>query len=200
MLGNRRDFVYLGFMNKRSITPLRPVQPSPAAMITCVDDEGRPNIISLAEVFNISIENPVILGIAIAKPRYSHELVSATREYVVNLPTAAMVEVVDRCGSFSGRDVDKFAELGLTAAPAESVRPPLIAECPINVECRVIGIHEVGDHDLFLGEAVAEHVAEDALDEEGKIIVEKTDALCYLHGEYWTCGKRLNRHGFTRSS
>lgn len=168
-------------------------------MITCVDDEGRPNVISLAEVFNVSIENPVILGIAIAKKRYSHQLISATREFVVNLPTAGMIGVVDRCGGVSGRDVDKFALLGLTSVPAEKVRPPLIAECPISVECRVITIQEVGDHDLFLGEAVAEHVAEEALDEDGKVIVEKTDALCYLHGEYWTCGERLNRHGFTRN-
>ena len=80
------------------------------------------------------------------------------------------------------------------------VRPPLIAECPISIECRVLSIQEVGDHDLFLGEAVAEHVAEEALDHEGKVIVEKTDAICYLHGEYWTCGERLARHGFTRGN
>ena len=185
-------------MKKRSIEPFRPVHPSPAALITSVDEDERANIITLGEVFNISIKNPVILGIAIAKPRYSHELISATREYVVNLPTAAMLEIVDRCGTVSGRDVDKFAEFALTPAPAEKVRPPLIAECPINIECRVIGIQEIGDHDLFLGEAVAEHVAEDALDEDGKIIVEKLDPLCYLHGEYWTCGEKLGRHGFTK--
>ena len=186
-------------MTKKSITPRRPVQPSPAAMITCVDKNNRPNIISLAETFNISIREPVILGIAIAKKRYSHELISETREFVVNLPTTAMVEIVDRCGDMSGRDVDKFKVLGLTATPAQIVRPPLIAECPISVECRLLGIQEVGDHDLFLGEAVAEHVAEDALNSEDEVIVEKTDAICYLHSEYWTCGKRLARHGFTRN-
>ncbi|MBT7702565.1 MAG: flavin reductase family protein, partial [Verrucomicrobia bacterium] len=139
-------------MNRRSVKPFRPVHPSPAALITSVSEDGKPNIITLGEVFNISISNPVILGIAIAKPRYSHELICATREYVVNLPTAGMVEVVDRCGSVSGREVDKFAEFRLTPLPAEKVRPPLIAECPINVECRVLDIIEVGDHDLFLGE------------------------------------------------
>jgi flavin reductase (DIM6/NTAB) family NADH-FMN oxidoreductase RutF len=163
-----------------------------------VSEDGRPNIITLGEVFNVSIRSPVIVGIAIAKPRYSHELISATREYVVNLPTAAMVETVDRCGTVSGREIDKFAEFGLTPVPAEKVRPPLIAECPISVECRVIGIQEIGDHDLFLGEAVAEHVAEDALDNDGRIIVGKLDPLCYLHGEYWSCGTKLGHHGYTR--
>jgi len=185
-------------MRKRLVKPFRPVYPSPAALVTSVSEEGRPNIITLGEVFNVSVSQPVILGIAIAKPRYSHELISATREYVVNLPTAGLVEAVDRCGSVSGREVDKFAAFGLTAVRAEKVAPPLIAECPVNIECRVLGIQEIGDHDLFLGEAVAEHVAEEALDEQGQILVDKLAPLCYLHSEYWSCGKRLGRHGFSR--
>lgn len=185
-------------MKKRSVEPFRPVHPSPAALVTSADREGRANIITLGEVFNISIREPVILGIAIAKPRHSHALISDTREYVVNLPTAAMVEVVDRCGSVSGRDVDKFEMLGLSALPAAKVSPPLVGECPVNVECRVIGIQEIGDHDLFLGEAVAEHVDESVLDEKGRIRVDALDPLCYLHGEYWSIGERLGMHGFSR--
>ena len=103
-------------MKKRSVKPFRPVYPSPAALITSVSEDGHPNIITLGEVFNLSISEPVIVGIAIAKPRYSHQLITATREYVVNFPTSAMVKTVDRCGSVSGRDVDKFAEFGLTPA------------------------------------------------------------------------------------
>ena len=185
-------------MKKRSVKLFRPVYPSPAALVTSVSEDGRPNIITLGEVFNISISDPVILGIAIAKPRYSHGLISASREYVVNLATADMVEIVDKCGSVSGRDVDKFAEFGLTPVPAEKVRPPLIAECPVSVECRVLAIQEVGDHDLFLGQALVEHVAEAALDENGGILVDKLDPLCYQHSEYWSCGRRLGRHGFSR--
>ena len=185
-------------MRKRSVKPLRPVYPSPAALITSVSRDGRPNIITLGEVFNVSISEPVILGIAIAKPRYSHQLISAMREYVVNFVTSDMVETVDRCGSVSGRDVDKFAEFGLTPVPAEKVAPPLIAECPVNVECRVLSIQEVGDHDLFLGEALAEHIAEDAIDDRGGVLVEKLAPLCYLHSEYWSVGRRLGRHGFSR--
>ncbi|MHC4404791.1 MAG: flavin reductase family protein [Planctomycetota bacterium] len=185
-------------MRKRSVKPFRPVHPSPAALVTSVAEDGRPNVLTLGEVFNVSIREPVILGIAIAKPRYSHELISATGEYVVNLPTSSMAETVDRCGSVSGRAVDKFARFGLTPLPAEKVKPPLIAECPISVECRVIGIQEVGDHDLFLGEALAEHVAEEAIDDKGQILVDKLDPLCYLHSEYWSCGRRLGRHGFSR--
>jgi flavin reductase (DIM6/NTAB) family NADH-FMN oxidoreductase RutF len=185
-------------MAKKSIKPFRPVYPSPAAMITCVDADGRPNVITLGEVFNISIIDPVILGIAIAKPRYSHELITASREFVVNMPTAAMVEVVDRCGCVSGRDVDKFAEFDITAVPATHVAPPLIAECPINLECRLLSVQEIGDHDLFLGEVVAEHVIEAALDADGQVLVEKIDPLCYMHGRYWSAARELGYHGYTR--
>jgi flavin reductase (DIM6/NTAB) family NADH-FMN oxidoreductase RutF len=187
-------------MSKRSVKPFRPVHPSPAALVTSVDEQGRPNIITLGEVFNISIAKPVIVGIAIAKPRYSHELISKSREYVVNLPTAAIVEKVDRCGTSSGRDVDKFASFGLTPVPAEHVRPPLIAECPLNIECRVMGIQEIGDHDLFLGEVVAQHVEESALDDKGRILVGELDVLCYMQSQYWSVRDCLGRHGCSRKA
>lgn len=184
-------------MKKKVIKAFRPVYPSPAALITSISKDGRPNIITLGEVFNISIHDPVILGIGIAKERYSHQLISQTREFVVNLATAAMVKQVDQCGKISGRDVDKFAKFGLTAVPAQKVKPPLIDECPINLECRVVSIQSVGDHDLFLGEVVVEHVDAKALDKDNHIISEKLDPLCYLQGEYWTAGKKIGHHGFT---
>jgi flavin reductase (DIM6/NTAB) family NADH-FMN oxidoreductase RutF len=158
-----------------------------------VDAAGRPNIITLGETFNISIARPVILGIAIRKERYSHELISATGEYVVNLPTVDIADQVWTCGRTSGRDVDKFAQAGLTPVPATVVKPPLIAECPVNLECKVIGVQVIGDHDLFLGEVVAQHVDEDVLDENGKISVEKLNGFAFVLGEFWTLGHSVAR-------
>ena len=181
-------------MTKTQIKPYRPVYPSPAALITSCAEDGRPNIISLGEVFNISIAKPVIVGIAIHPERYSHELITANREFVINLPTTALVSQIRACGSVSGRKVDKFATYGLTPLKASNVLPPLIAECPVNLECRVISIQEVGDHDLFLGEVLAEHVNSDLLDETGKIIVDRLDPLCYLHKQFWSIGEKLGEH------
>jgi flavin reductase (DIM6/NTAB) family NADH-FMN oxidoreductase RutF len=180
-------------MTKIQVRPNRPVYPTPAGLITCADETGRPNIITLGEIFNISIARPVILGIAIRKERYSHELISRTREYVVNIPTQAIAEHVWQCGRTSGRDVDKFAATGLTPVPATVVKAPLIAECPINVECRVTGIQVIGDHDLFLGEAVAQHVNGECLDAEGRILVEKLDGFAFVLGEFWTLGQKIER-------
>lgn len=187
-------------MTKTRITPARPIYPSPAALITSVDSDGRANIITLAEVFNISIANPVIIGIAIRQATYSHGLIAATREFVLNQPTVALVEAVDQCGSVSGRDgFEKFERFGLTPAPASIVGPPLIVECPVNVECTVIGVQTVGDHDLFLGEAVAVHVDTDKLDADGNILTGRLDPLAYVAGEYWSLGKPLAKHGFSQA-
>ena len=185
-------------MAKTTIDPFRPVYPSPAGLITSMAPDGKANIITLGEVFNLSIASPVIVGIAIAKPRYSHALICESGEFVVNLPCADMVEKVDRCGSMSGRDVDKFAEVGLTPLPAQKVAPPLIAECPVNLECRLLSVQETGDHDLFQGEVLVEHVDSEALDDDGRIRVDKLNTLCYLHSEYWSLGAKLGHHGFTR--
>jgi len=183
---------------KVTIPPVRPIYPSPAALITSVDAEGRPNIITLGETYNLSIRRPVILGISMMKQRYSHTLISQTREFVVNLPTTRILRQVDLIGTCSGREVDKFAEFGLTPLPATQVAPPLIAECPVNLECRVIGIQEIGDHDMFLGEVVVEHVDADVLDERGNIRTEALDVLCFLHWEYWSLGRRLGHIRFSR--
>ena len=188
---------------KVTIDPFRPIYPTPAALITSISPDGTPNIITLGEVYNLSLRRPTIVGIGIHKARYSHTLISQTREYVVNLPTTGLVEKVDRCGTISGRDVDKFATVGLTPLPASLVQPPLIAECPINVECKVRDIVEVGDHDTFMGEVVAVHADEELLDEQGHVCMDRLDTFCFLfcygsRGEYWTLGKKLADAWYTR--
>ena len=183
---------------KIELQPFRPIYPSPPSLITTADEQGKPNVCTIAECFNISIRQPVIVGIAIAPPRYSNELIRHTREFVINLPTAAMVKQVDLCGSCSGRTTDKFALTGLTPLPAAKVRPPLIAECPVNVECKLMRVESIGDHDLFIAEVVAEHASQHVLTPDGKIDVGKLDMLCYANSQYWSAGEYLNAHGFTR--
>ncbi|MBC7288494.1 MAG: flavin reductase family protein [Armatimonadetes bacterium] len=169
----------------------RPVYPSPAGLVTSVDASGRPNIITLGEIFNLSIWNPVIVGIAIAPQRYSHELISRQREFVVNLPKADIMDKVWACGRCSGRNVDKFAEFGLTPLPATHVKPPLIAECPVNIECKVIGIETIGDHDLFKGEVLEVHVDPDILGTNGKIDPDKLDTIVMTSWGFFRLGPRI---------
>jgi flavin reductase (DIM6/NTAB) family NADH-FMN oxidoreductase RutF len=188
---------------KVTVDSFRPIYPTPAALITSVAPDGTPNIITLGEVYNLSLRRPTVVGIGIHKARHSHTLISQTREYVVNLPTAGMVEKVDRCGSVSGRDVDKFAAFGLTPLPASQVKPPLIAECPINVECVLRDVIEMGDHDTFVGEVVAVHADQELLDETGRVALDRLDAFCFMfcygaRGEYWSLEAKIGEFGFTQ--
>lgn len=184
-------------MSKKSIRAHRPVYPTPAAMITSISEDGKPNIITLGEVFNISLGNPPITGIAIRKATYSHGLITQCGEFGINLPNSDLIEQTDFCGCRSGRDTDKFAETGLTPMPSRRIKPPLIGECPVNIECRVIGIQEIGDHDLILGEVLEVHADDSVLDESGNLDYAKLDAFCLMlnfggNGEYWAITKKLS--------
>lgn len=182
-------------IKKTQINFMRPIFPSPAGLVTAVDANGRPNIITLGEIFNLSVAKPVIVGIAIAPMRYTHELIRTTRQFVVNLPRASMLDKVLKCGTTSGRVVDKFKEFGLTPIPAAKVKPPLIAECPVNIECELIGDPiTIGDHDLFRGQVVAEHVDESCLSPDGKIDVDKTDMLIFAEWAFWTAGRKIGEY------
>jgi flavin reductase (DIM6/NTAB) family NADH-FMN oxidoreductase RutF len=190
-------------MSKVAVRPFRPIYPTPAALITSVAADGRANIIALGEVYNLSLGTPTVVGVSIRKATYSHGLISRSGEYVVNMPTTQIMEEVDRCGTASGRKVDKFSEFGLTPVPATVVKPPLIAECPVNLECRVMGIEEIGDHDMFKGEVVAAHVDDYLLDERGRVCPDRLDVLCFMYcfnfgGEYWSLGCKLGDLGFTK--
>ena len=192
-------------MAKIVVDPMRPVYPTPAALITCVSREGKPNIIALGEVFNVSLRRPPIVGLAIRKATYSHGLIADTGEFVVNLPNTAILRQTDLCGTFSGRDRDKFAETGLTPILADKVRPPLIKECPVNIECRLISVQEMGDHDLFLGEVLVVHAEDSVLDGEGRVSPARLDAFVFMFncghaGEYWSIGEKIGDAWFTSRS
>lgn len=184
-------------LNKIQIPSQRPIYPTPAGLVTTVDRDGNPNIITLGEIYNLSIRKPVIVGLGIAPERYSHQLLCACREFVVNLPTTAILDQVLACGQVSGRTgQDKFALTGLTPLPSQRVRPPLIAECPVNLECRLLEDPEpIGDHDLFKGEVLVEHVDAELFDEQGSFRAERLDMLIFARWTFWSAGQKLGTGG-----
>jgi flavin reductase (DIM6/NTAB) family NADH-FMN oxidoreductase RutF len=179
-------------VEKVQIQPRRPVYPTPVGLITSVDSKGRPNIIALGEVFNLSIVQPVWVGISVREATYSHGLIKEQEEFVVNLPTADLLDAVLGCGSCSGRDgIDKFQRFGLTPRPAMQVKPPLIDECPVNLECKLVGFHHVGDHDLFIGNVVTQHINKEMLDAQGDIDAGKLDTIIMMPKSFWRMDDKL---------
>ncbi len=179
-------------MMKRFRRPSTALYPLPVVLVSC--GVKRPNIITLAWVGTLCSDPPTV-GIAVRPSRYSHHLIRDLGQFVINLPTRALLQAVDICGTVSGRDQDKFALCGLTPLPASQVQVPLIAECPIQLECVVRQSVTVGSHDLFLGEVVAVQADEEVLDEQGRIEYTRADLLLYVHGTYHRLGEALGKHG-----
>jgi len=192
-------------MEKTRISvPFRPVYPSPAGLIVSVDEHGNNNVMTAGEIFNIGLRNPTIIGIALRKAVYTHSLIIQSKEFTVNFPTASMVEKVDLAGTISGRGgLDKFREYGLTPVASTEVRPVIIGECPVNLECKLLNVMEVGDHDLMFGEVAAMHVDSDKVEFAGgreRMIVEKLDVLAYAEEGYYSLGEKLGYLAYTRKN
>ena len=101
------------------------------------------------------------------------------------------------CGVRSGRDVDKWKEAGLTPMRSDAVDAPCIAECPVNIECRVVRTEQLGSHDMFIAEVAAVHVDDRYMDGKGRFHLEDARPIVYSHGEYYDLGEKLGRFGYS---
>ncbi|MGE5422618.1 MAG: flavin reductase family protein [Ignavibacteriales bacterium] len=182
-------------IEKRPATLLYPV---PVVLVSCIGHEGTANIITIAWVGTVC-SDPPMLSISIRPSRYSHKLITETREFVVNIPSADILDATDYCGIVSGRDVDKFTVTGLTPEPASKVKAPLIKECPMNMECVVRQILNLGAHDMFIAEIVAVHQEEEVLDSHGHLDVQKARPVVYNGaGQYWGGHECLATYGYAK--
>jgi len=184
-------------IEKQLWKPGNVLSPVPVVLVSCGgSEEFRPNLITIAWVGSIC-SDPPMLSIAVRPERYSHGIIMASGEFVVNLPSRDQTKITDWCGMVSGAKVDKFAESGLTAAAASKVGCPIILECPVNIECRVTQRLELGSHDLFLAEVVAVQVSSHLIDEKGKFRVEKAGLIAYGLGHYFPLGQAIDHFGFS---
>ena len=168
-------------------------------MISCEDKNGRANVMTAAWAGTIC-SDPVMLSVSIRKERYSHHIIKETGEFVVNLTTEKLVKVTDYVGVKSGKDIDKFnlsGDLKITTSPSQKIKAPSIAESPVNLECKVKDIIELGSHDMFIAEVVNTVVDEKYLDEKGKFDLSKAGLITYSHGEYYALGKYLGKFGYS---
>ncbi len=165
-------------------------------MVTCADSEGRPNIITIAWAGTINSKPPMV-SISVRKERYSYNLIKEKGQFAINLTTRKLAYATDFCGVKSGKDVNKFEKLNLTPEKASKIDVPLIKESPVNIECVVKDIIELGSHDMFIAEIVAVNVDERLIDKDGKLCMERADLICYSHGEYWTLDKSLGYFGYS---
>ena len=171
--------------------------PVPAVLVGTGGGNFADNLITVAWA-GIVCSAPPMLSISVRPERFSYQPLVETREFTVNVPLASQAEIVDWCGVVSGRDHDKFAEKSLTPLRGSQVAAPLVAECPLNLECKVKDIIKLGSHDLFLAEIVAVQVSEEYLTKTGRLDLERNGGvLGYAHGHYFQLGKCLGHFGFS---
>ena len=171
------------------------VYPLPAVMVSCGNME-RPNIITIAWTGTLCT-NPPLVYVSIRPSRYSYDLIKDSKEFVINLTTDKLAKETDFCGVKSGRDFDKFKINKLTPIKGEFVSAPMIEESPVNIECRVIEIKDLGSHHMFMAEVLGVHVDEKYLDAKGKFNLSQANPICYSHGTYYGLGNSLGTFGYS---
>lgn len=183
-------------MPKQTWKPGNMLYPLPVVMVTAADGQGKDNIITIAWTGTVCT-NPPMTYISVRPERYSYNMIKESGEFVINLTTKELAYATDYCGIKSGRDVDKFQELGLTRGKSEKVKAPYIEESPVNLECRVTEIKELGSHHMFLAEVVAVHADEKYMDKTGRFDLSKAEPLIYSHGGYFVPGEKLGTFGYS---
>lgn len=182
-------------MGKRSFKGGAMLNPVPAVMVSC--GSRKPNIITIAWT-GIVNSNPPMTYISVRKERYSHNIIENTGEFVINLCSEELAFATDFCGVRSGRDTDKFKEMKLTPERAEIVRCLMIKESPVNIECRVREIIELGSHDMFIADILKVHVDEQYIDRSGRIRLDQASLVAYNHGEYFGLKRQpIGKFGFS---
>lgn len=180
--------------------PFKPgnmIYPLPAVMVSCGDSPDNYNIITIGWTGTICSDPPMCY-ISIRPQRLSHEIISRTREFVINITTESLAYATDWCGVKSGRDVNKFKELSLTPEKGQIVKAPLIAQSPLSIECRVTEIRPLGSHDMFIAEVVAIDAEEKLVDKStGTFQLNHAAPLAYSHGKYYGLGEKIGGFGFS---
>lgn len=183
-------------MSKIQWKPSALLYPVPVCMVSCQGKEGKPNIITIAWTGIINSDPPMVY-ISVRKNRYSYELIKETNQFVINLVTEKLLTPTDFCGVRSGRDIDKFDGLGLTAEKSLMIDAPGIAESPVSLECIVKQVIELGSHDMFIAEIVSVSVDEKLINKDGKLQLDKANLVCYSHGEYFNLSECIGFFGYS---
>ncbi len=172
------------------------IYPLPAVMVSCGETPEEFNIITIAWTGTINSDPPMCY-ISVRPGRHSYDIIKRTGEYVINLTTEKLARATDWCGCRSGKKYNKWKEMNLTPAPAKIVKAPIIEESPVNIECRVKDIIELGTHHMFISDVVSVSVDDSYLNKEQAFSFSKANPLVYSHGHYFGMGDKIGKFGWS---
>lgn len=173
------------------------IYPLPAVMVSCGDSIENYNILTISWV-GTTCSNPAMCYISVRPERYSHPIIKKTGEFVINLTNEALARATDWCGVKSGKDFNKFEEMHLTPIAGKKVKAPIIAESPLNIECKVKQVIPLGSHDMFLAKVVNVQADEAYIDPDtDSFDLAKAKLIAYNHGEYFRLGEAIGKFGWS---
>lgn len=173
------------------------VYPAPAVLVSCGSTRETANLITVAWTGTICT-NPAMLSISVRPERHSYGIIRREMQFTVNLTTADMARATDWCGVRSGRDYDKWREMGLTPVPGVMNTCFYVAESPLAIECRVTDIIELGSHYMFIARVLGVLADEKYIDPETSAFdLASSGLISYVHGGYYTLGEKLGHFGYS---
>ncbi len=178
---------------KKSLKPTAALAPNPVALVTTGSLE-KSNITTIAWTGIIN-SDPMLVYVSIRKTRLAHEMITETGNFVINLPTDKQVVEADLCGTKSGRDIDKYKECNFTKSISSVITAPGIKECPINIECKVKEVKNLGSHDMFIAEVVNINIEDELLDSNDNIVFEKANLISFAGKKYFANNKEVGYRG-----
>lgn len=183
--------------DKRILKPSVLLAPVPVVLVSCQTKDSRPNLLTIAWAGTVCSDPPMV-SISIRPSRLSHELISQSGEFVINLVNDTLLKATDFCGVRSGRDLDKFAACQLDAILAEGMRfAPAVRQSPLTLSCRVRQCIPLGSHDCFLAEVVAVEADPVLFDQSDRLALEEAGLVAYSHGQYYALGRMLGFFGYS---
>lgn len=173
------------------------LNPVPVVLVTSRNSQGLDNVFTVAWAGTICTKPPM-LSISVRPERLSYDYIKETGVFTVNLPSTNLVKEVDYCGVKPGRKFNKIQDMNFTMKEGTHINVPYIDDCPISIECKVREFIPLGTHDLILADVLGSHIANDIIDEKGKIHFEQANLLTYCHGEYYPMSKKaIGSFGFS---
>jgi len=160
--------------------------PMPTVLVAA-NVNGKPNYITIAHAGIIAFD---FISVSMSKRHYTNTGIKENKTFSVNIPSVEMVKETDYCGSVSGKNVDKSQLFETFYGELETA--PMVKECPINMECRLIQTVDFPNHDIFIGEVVETYCDEQCLT-DGIIDVSKVQPFLFVWNDksYWKLGKRF---------
>ncbi len=145
------------------------VQPEVDLLVSCKGKDGKPNALAVAYACNCSFNPPMVM-VGVVPSRHSHKLIKETGEFVVNIPSEEQRDLYTYMGTKSGADENKFEEFGVAWEQGKKVAAPILTDCPVNIECKVVDSIVTGSHEMFVGEILAIQANEEMVSDEGAMI------------------------------